>query len=199
MPPHPSNEQMEGTDAAIVLQVRAGDIDAFRGLVERHSRKVFHLAFRMTGNEHDAEDIVQETFMKAYRQLDRFESRSSFGTWLHRIAANCALDAIRARKVRDDVAHSPNADPAPVIDATAGRDPLPDSDAFGAEVREKVGAALNELTDAERAAFVLRHFEGLPIVEISKTMGLRDNATKNTIFRAVQKLRRILEPILNEA
>ena len=83
---------MEGSDAAIVLQVRAGDIDAFRGLVERHSRKVFHLAFRMTGNEHDAEDIVQETFMKAFRQLSRFESRASFGTWLHRIAANCALD-----------------------------------------------------------------------------------------------------------
>lgn len=199
MPPDPSNDQMEGSDAAIVLQVRAGDIDAFRGLVERHSRKVFHLAFRMTGNEHDAEDIVQETFMKAFRQLERFESRSSFGTWLHRIAANCALDHIRARKVRDDVAYSPNADPAPVIDASAGCDPLPDEVVFGAEVREKVGAALNELTDAERSAFVLRHFEGMPIVEISKTMGLRDNATKNTIFRAVQKLRRILEPILNEA
>jgi len=199
MPPDSSKEQMEGSDAAIVLQIRAGDIDAFRGLVERHSRKLFGLAFRMTGNEHDAEDIVQETFMKAYRQLDRFESRSSFGTWLHRIAANCALDHIRARKVRDDVAHSPTADPAPVIDGSAGHEPLPDDVVFGAEVRQKVGAALGELTDAERAAFVLRHFEGLPIVEISKTMGLKDNATKNTIFRAVQKLRRILEPILNEA
>jgi len=195
----PSNLQMEGDDAAIVGQVRAGEIDAFRVLVERHSRKVFNLAYRMTGNEHDAEDIVQETFMKAYRTLGRFESRSSFGTWIHRIAANCALDAIRSRKVRDEVSETADDDHEQLIESIPAADPLPDMEAFGSEVRQKVGLALGELTAAERAAFVLRHFEGMPIVEISKTMGLRDNATKNTIFRAVQKLRRILEPILNEA
>jgi RNA polymerase sigma-70 factor (ECF subfamily) len=160
---------MEGDDAAIVGRVRAGEIDAFRVLVERHSRKVFNLAFRMTGNEHDAEDIVQDTFMKAFRTLSRFESRSSFGTWLHRIAANCALDAIRARKVRDEVVHTEDEDHADAIDSIAATGPLPDIQAFGAEIREKVGAALKELTAAERAAFVLRHFEDMSIVEISKT------------------------------
>src|ERR1051326_6505569 len=89
---------MPHTDAAAVALARDGDSEAFKGLVERHSRAVYRLAHRMTGNPQDAEDVVQETFLKAYRQLGRFESRANFGTWLHRIAVNCSIDVIRARK-----------------------------------------------------------------------------------------------------
>src|SRR4029450_6178457 len=88
---------MPELDAAVIAQARGGDSEAFRMLVERHSRAVYQLAYRVTGNAQDAEDVVQETFLKAYRQLGRFEARSSFGTWLHRVAANCAIDAIRRR------------------------------------------------------------------------------------------------------
>src|SRR2546427_3692920 len=94
--------RMEGMDAATVARARAGDGDAFRALVERHSRSIFRLAFRMTGNEHDAEDVVQETFLKAYRKLPGFEERAQFGSWVHRIAANCAYDLLRARVRHDD-------------------------------------------------------------------------------------------------
>src|ERR1041385_4359215 len=100
---------MELTDAAIVARARAGDADAFRVLVERHSRALFRLAFRMTGNESDAEDVVQETFLRAYRQLSKFDDRASFGTWLYRIAANCSLDLIRVRKRRNQQ-HEPAAE-----------------------------------------------------------------------------------------
>src|SRR5258707_14021846 len=93
---------MEKSDATAVAQVRAGDSDAFRVLVERHSHSVFRLAFRMTGNQHDAEDLVQETFLRAYRQLGKFDGRASFGTWLYRVAANCSLDLIRLRKRRQE-------------------------------------------------------------------------------------------------
>src|SRR5216683_5356406 len=93
---------MEQSDAAAVAQARAGDSDAFRVLVERHGRSVFRLAFRMTGNESDAEDIVQETFLRAYKQLNKFDWRASFSTWLYRIAANCSLDLIRSRKRRQE-------------------------------------------------------------------------------------------------
>ena len=86
------------TDTAAVALAREGDSDAFRGLVERHSRAVYRLAHRMTGSPQDAEDVVQDTFLKAYRQLGRFESRANFGTWLHRIAVNCSIDLIRSRK-----------------------------------------------------------------------------------------------------
>ncbi len=80
---------MSHTDAATVARARDGDSEAFRMLVEGHSRAVYRLAHRMTGSPQDAEDVVQETFLKAYRQLGRFESRANFGTWLHLMAVNC--------------------------------------------------------------------------------------------------------------
>ena len=92
-----SNVRMDATEAAAVLaRARQGDSEAFRVLVERHSRSVFRLAYRMTGNEQDAEDVVQESFLRAYRQLGRFESRANFGTWLYRIVSNCSVDLMRA-------------------------------------------------------------------------------------------------------
>src|SRR4051794_2699140 len=93
---------MELTDAAFVAKARSGDADAYRVLVERHSRALFRLAFRMTGNESDAEDVVQESFLRAYRQLGKFDERATFGTWLYRIATNCSLDLVRSRKRRSE-------------------------------------------------------------------------------------------------
>ena len=80
------------------LWLRLATKTAFRSLVERHSRAIFKLAFRMTGHEQDAEDVVQETFVKAHQRLGQFESRAHFGTWLHRVAVNCALDLLRVRR-----------------------------------------------------------------------------------------------------
>jgi RNA polymerase sigma-70 factor, ECF subfamily len=82
---------MEQNDGVAVALAQAGDSDAFHALVERHSRAIFRLAYCMTSNEQDAEDVVQETFLRAYKRLKQFESRANFGTWLHRIAVNCAL------------------------------------------------------------------------------------------------------------
>src|SRR5687767_2672620 len=87
-------------DAEAVARARRGDTEAFRELVERHSRAVYRVAFRLTGSAADAEDVVQDAFLKAYRQLERFESRASFGTWMHRIATNCAVDLLRSRARR---------------------------------------------------------------------------------------------------
>src|SRR5260370_23697482 len=92
---------MAMTDVAAVSRARDGDAEAFRLLVERHSRAIFRVAWRMTGNEHDADDVVQETFLRAYRQIDHFEERANFSTWLHRIAINCSLDLLRVRGRHD--------------------------------------------------------------------------------------------------
>src|ERR1700761_9085789 len=86
---------------------RRGDRAAFQALVERHARGLYRLAWRITGNGNDAEDVVQEAFLKAWKQLSRFDGRASFGTWLHRICTNCALDQVRARKRRQDAALPP--------------------------------------------------------------------------------------------
>ena len=85
------------TDVATVSRAKGGDAEAFRRLVEAHSRAVFKVAYRMTGNEHDADDVVQEVFLRAYRQIDTFEERANFSTWVHRIAVNCSLDLLRSR------------------------------------------------------------------------------------------------------
>src|SRR5947209_15529775 len=93
---------MEISDESAVELTQRGDPDAFRVLVDRHSRAIYRLAWRMTANSHEAEDIVQETLLRAYKQLDRFDGRAAFGTWIHRIAVNCALDVIRMRKRRQE-------------------------------------------------------------------------------------------------
>ncbi len=136
--------------------------------------------------------------MKAYQQLERFESRSSFGTWLHRIGINCALDALRLRKHHQKSSYSPDVDSSLTLEAVPSSDPAPDLLAHNAEIRKRVATAMDCLTPNERAAFVLRHFQDVPIREIGSALGLKDSATKVTIFRAVQKLRRLLDPVRGE-
>jgi RNA polymerase sigma-70 factor (ECF subfamily) len=188
---------MEADDAATVAEVREGNIAAFRVLVDRHSRAILRLAYRMTGNEQDAEDVVQETFLRAYRQIGRFELRSSFKTWLYRIAVNCSTDLLRQRPRSAMVAVLENAavedEPGETV---ADGAPSPDQVVFSTEIQQKVAFALGELSHAERAAFILRHYEGRSIDEIGRTLGLRTSATKHSIFRAVQKMRRSLEPVV---
>src|SRR6202521_5083614 len=158
---------MDATESAAVLaRARQGDGEAFRALVERHSRSVFRLAFRMTGNEQDAEDVVQETFLRAYRQLDKYEARSSFSTWLYRIASNYSLDLIRMRKRHEEKRErGSKAEERDILQSIPVNAPGPDRIAHSNQVQERVNEALNELSDQERTAFVLRHFEGLSIEE----------------------------------
>ena len=186
---------MPQTDASAVALARDGDSDAFRALVDRHSRAVYRLAHRMTGNPQDAEDVVQETFLKAYRQLGRFESRANFGTWLHRIAVNCSIDLIRGRKHQE---MGQDANDLELLDSGDDQrvDPSPERLMLSTEVQEKVGRAMEGLTHMERAAFVLRHFEGQSIEEIGSALGLKAYAAKHSIFRAVRKMRLALEPFI---
>ena len=188
---------MPESDALAVARAREGDSQAFRALVERHSRTIFRLAHRMTGNEHDAEDVVQETFLRAFRQLDRFEARADFGTWLYRIAVNCSIDLMRKR--RETTTDDPDGMEQMATSSPHGQGDAPDLDrlVFSAEIRQRVGAALDRLSRMERAAFVLRHFEGQSIDEIGRALGLRSNATKHSIFRAVRKMRAALQPLVD--
>jgi RNA polymerase sigma-70 factor, ECF subfamily len=191
---------MELTDAAIVGKARAGDADAFRVLVERHSRSLFRLAFRMTGNQQDAEDVVQESFLRAYRQLGNFDERASFGTWMYRIAANCSLDMVRARKRRNDrVAQTDGDQMEDPMAQLASDDPSPERITLSGEVRERVAEAMEELSPTERTAFVLRHFEGMRMEEVSRVLDCQPGAAKHSVFRAVQKLRRALDPLVSTA
>ena len=189
--------QMEADDAPDVERARAGDEDAFRRLVERHSRGVFRLAFRMLGNEHDAEDAVQEAFWKAHRALPEFESRSQFSSWLHRITVNCAYDVLRRRARRaEDPLDTPGDDEAPAAELPA-LGPLPDRLLFSKELERRMRVAVARLSDLERSVFLLRHHEGLALRDIGDAMGLDTNATKHALFRAVRKVREVMTPLLS--
>jgi RNA polymerase sigma-70 factor (ECF subfamily) len=189
---------MQISDAAAVKQVRSGDRDAFRPLVERYSHMVFVLAFRMTNSEPDAEEIVQESFLRAYRALPSFEARSNFATWLYRIATNCSLDLLNRRKNQPQSASETMADeedesPEQRLPSLA---PDPERQMYSAELQGKISAAMNLLTPVEKAAFVLRHFEGRSVEEIAASLKVKTGAAKQSIFRAVQKMRTALEPAI---
>jgi RNA polymerase sigma-70 factor (ECF subfamily) len=188
---------MDATDGAAVLtRAQQGDGDAFRALVERHSQAAFRLAYRLTGHEQDAEDVVQEAFLRAYRQLGRFESRSNFGTWLHRIIVNCSMDLLRERQARRERGRVDDGE-AVMAELPAGT-PGPEHCARGAEIRSRLEASVAALSPLERAAFTLRHYEGRSIEEIGRTLGVRTSAAKHSVFRAVRKVREALAPLRSE-
>jgi RNA polymerase sigma-70 factor (ECF subfamily) len=185
---------MHESDRTAVALASDGDSESFRSLVERHSRYVFSVAYRLTGSVEDAEDVVQNAFLKAYKQLSRFEARADFKTWLHRITVNCAIDLIRSRRHRE-VAHDFD-DPESASAPTPADDALPSPERLllSAEVRDRLQEGMAQLTASERAAFTLRHVEGMSIREVASAMGLKTEAAKNSIFRAVRKMRLALEP-----
>jgi len=186
---------MEWTDAEAAREAQLGNQQAFRVLVERHSRALFRLAYRMTGNEHDAEDLVQESFLRAYKQLAKFNERAAFGTWLHRICVNCSLDMIRARKTRREIQNKVEDERAGNwLEQVAAPGPSPERLMQSSQVTELLEPALNNLSENERAAFILRHYEGSNIEEIAQVLGVETSAAKHSVYRAVHKLRRSLAP-----
>ena len=194
-------EEVVVSDAVAVERTLAGDRDAYRVLVERHSRTVYRMAYRMTGNAHDAEEVVQESFLRAYQKLKQFAGSANFGTWVYRIAANYAIDRIRQRNAEEARREKPGkagqdsleVDP---LNQVQDASPSPERLAGSAQLAERMNVALAELSPAERTAIVMRHWDGCGIEEIATVLKSNSNATKNTVFRAVQKLRRALTPFL---
>src|SRR5258708_15944528 len=183
-------------DAVVIAQVLAGDRDAFGLLVRRYSRQIFRIAFRVVSDEKDAEEVVQETWLRAYRQLARFQTRSRFSTWICRIAINCAIDLRARRPAGAAVISTMHPETQEHQVEVASSDPTAEQLVFDAQIAKRIGAAMTLLTSTERAAFLLRHTEGKTIEEISAVLAIGTNATKNCIFRAVKKMRGALAPLL---
>ena len=196
-----STQALAESDAIAVERTLAGDRDAYRILVERHSHNVFRLAYRMTGNRHDAEEVVQEAFLRGYQKLGQFAARANFGTWVYRIAANYSIDRIRQLQKEDSRRASPKTEEMDGMDLDPVQQvkdeaPTPERLTQSIELRKQMEKALAGLSEAERTAFVMRHWEGCGIEEIAAVLKSSSNATKNTVFRAVQKLRQALQPFV---
>jgi RNA polymerase sigma-70 factor (ECF subfamily) len=184
--------RMGKNDHASIRAVLSGDREAYGALVARHSHSLFRAAYRITGNEADAKDVVQEAFLRGYRKLESFESRSDFGTWIYRIAVRCSLDKIADRKMDESSRIADEDDPeqqtVQVADTAAGPEQL----LLGGEIGALQEMAMRGLTPIERTAFVLRHLEGRSLDEIAAALGIAPNSAKQAVYRAVHKLRRRL-------
>ena len=196
-----STQAIAESDAIAVERTLAGDREAYRVLVERHSHNVFRLAYRMTGNRHDAEEVVQEAFLRGYQKLGQFAARSNFGTWVYRIAANYAIDRMRQRKSEESQREQPGRATEEGVEmdlmsTVPDAAPNPERLAQSGQLANHMRRALSELTPAERTAFVMRHWGGSGIEEIAGALKSSTSAAKNTVFRSVQKLRKALEPFV---
>jgi RNA polymerase sigma-70 factor (ECF subfamily) len=189
---------MDKAETEAIRGVLAGNRDAYRVLMDRHFCSVTRVAFRITGNEADAEEVAQEAFLRAYNKLPSFRQDSAFSTWIMRIAMNTAINLVERRN-RDLSYHAPRiADEPSVTNHTvriADRQAGPESILLNCEAINLRRAAMAELTPMERTAFTLRHMEDVSMAEIASALNVTSNSAKQAVFRAVSKLRRSLTPI----
>lgn len=171
--------------------LKAGDRAEFARLVEVYSDQIYRLALKFLGDTQDAEDVLQETFIKALRSVSGFEGRSSLSTWLYRIAVNEALMVIRKRKgatvsIDEEKADSEGeSEPVEIVDWCC----LPESELMSAEARRFLDSAIQHLTPALSAVFVLRDIQGLSVRDTAETLNISEAAVKTRLLRARLKLR----------
>ena len=185
-------------DRSLVDRARQGDPEAFAALVRRHQDRAFNLAYQMLRNREDALDISQEAFARAYTSLQSFKGEASFGTWLHRIVVNLAIDGLRRRQRSG----SRSFDDARGVPEEAEADPL-GSDHPGVSLESKQVRALLErgialLPPAQRAVLVLREVEGMSYEEISRTVGCNLGTVMSRLFYARRKLQQVLKAHLSD-
>ena len=182
---------MDTNDHEAIRAVLSGNRDAYGALVAHYSHSIFRVAYRITGNEADADEVVQDAFLRGYRKLDSFESRSNFGTWIYRIAVRCELDRIGRRGGENSHASVP-VDAEPEAIQIPDRAPGPEQLLLSSEMSAFRETAMHSLTPLERTAFTLRHMEDCSMEEIAAALEIAPNAAKQAVYRAVHKLRQRL-------
>ncbi|MGD0891775.1 MAG: RNA polymerase sigma factor [Terracidiphilus sp.] len=186
--------QARAPEMELIREAQSGSRAAFDALVRQYEHQVLRLALHLTGSEHDAEDIYQEAFLKAYRYIGNFRFECSFYTWIYRIVTNLCLDQLRRRKTRRE-------DHAVIVDHSGDEIDLlaavSDDRAFSNPAKEldrkvlgqSIQLALGKLTPRERMVFELKHYQGLRLRTIGEMLNTTEETAKNTLFRATKKLR----------
>jgi RNA polymerase sigma-70 factor (ECF subfamily) len=182
-------------EPVLVAAAQAGDISAFETLVSRYERKIFRLAQNITQNREDAEDVMQDAFLKSYQNLDRFQGDSRFYTWLVRIAVNEALMKLRKRRPNQVSLDEPLTDgdgEDSVFREIEDWGPSPEKKFAQVELNEILNSVISELDPIFRVAFLLRDVEGLSTEETAQILGISSAAVKSRLLRARLKLRQKL-------
>ena len=186
------NETMRGrTEEALIDGAKKGDLDAFAELVRRAQPKVYAVIIGMTGNHQDADDLMQEAFLAAYRALPRFGGRSSFTTWAYRIAVNLTINHLK-RKGREKGRTSLDAN-APLPDRAGGDPPSPEGESLRTELRDRIDGAIAALPPIFRAAFTLVAIQGMSHGEAAAILGCSENTVSWRMFKSRKMLQERLK------
>ena len=177
--------------AILVQRYQDGDIGVFDTIYERYHKHIYNTAYCFTCNYEDARDISQEVFIKIYKSLNNLREGSNFHIWLRKITVNTCIDYLRQRKYEQEPYDQENRQ---IEDVGGG---VPDSLVEGAELLCVITEAVDRLSEKQRKAFMLRHYEGLPIKDISKRLNCSEGAVKANISFAAQKLRKMISPYLS--
>ncbi len=171
-------------ESAVVEACRRGDVAAFEHLFERHGSKMKSIALNLLGNPNDAEDAVQEAFLKVHRGIRNFRGQSAFSTWMYRILVNACYDMRRRglRRLEEPAPDLPEGEELPHPPAPAANHPL----------RMALESSVAKLSDAYRSVFLLYEVEGFAHAEIAEMLGISEGASKNRLFEAKRELRRML-------
>ncbi len=194
------NESKSRAEPFSLELLRQGDRAEFAHLVEAYSAVIYRLALKIVANTQDAEDVLQETFLKAYRHLPGFDGRSSLSTWLYRIATNEALMLLRRRKAITVSIEEPDEDggeeqePMQIVDWCC----LPEEELMSTEARRSIDRAIEKLPHSLRVVFLLRDIEGLSTQETGDVLNLSETAVKTRLSRARLRLREHLSEYYTE-
>ncbi len=192
--------QSRMNDTELIREAQRGNHAAFEDLVRQYDGAVLRLAYHLTRSEQDAQDIYQEAFLKAYRNIGNFRFECSFYTWIYRIVTNLCLDLLRKRQVRKE-------DSGIAVDSEGGTYDLmdqvadqrsgasPERDLMRRELGARIAKALTKLTPRERMVFEMKHYQGLKLRTIGEILNTTEETAKNTLFRGTQKLRAALKDI----
>jgi RNA polymerase sigma-70 factor (ECF subfamily) len=181
---------------SLIRAAQRGDHDAFEQLVRAYDQSVLRLAMNLLRSPEDARDVYQEAFLRVYRNLHAFRFDCSFHTWLYRIVTNICLDQLRKRKVRKEESAVMETAEGPIdrMDSVEedGVDSNPERTMWNRQLKQRIDTALEDLTPRERMVFELRHYQGLRLRNIGEMLGTSEEAAKNCLFRATQKMRSVL-------
>ncbi len=178
----------------LVREAQGGNSAAFEELVRNYDQPVLRLALRITGSESDAQDVYQESFLRAYQSLPGFRFECSFYTWIHRITTNVCLDYLRRRQKQQrqvTVVVSQEGEETEVVHYLPDHHPASDPDRClrARELRKQIASALQALSPRERIVFELKHYENLKLRTVAGMLNTSEGTVKNTLFRATHKLR----------
>lgn len=187
--------RVEPSDQEIVEHCQRGELRAYELLVHRYRQRVYGLAYGMLRNEQDATDVAQETFVRAWQAIRKFKNDSSFYTWIYRITTNLCIDLVRRRDRQPTTPFEETIDPdtAASVAEPPSAHPLPPQELERKELRDRIDAALQELSPAHRVVIQLREFDGLDYAEIARLAGCSIGTVMSRLHYARKHLQKLLK------